>query len=245
LKIVLGLVRPTLLSSLEKWVKIFLCQIYVDDIIFDSTNKSFCDEFSKIMTDRLEISMVRVLTFFLGFQIKQAKEGTFINQTKYTRDILKKFGMDKAKPIKTPMGTNGHLDLDLGGTSVDQKVYRSMIRSLLYLCASRPNIMLSVCMCVRFQAAPKYCHLRAVKRIMRYLVLTPNLVLWYPKGSHFELLGYSDADYADAKWIGRVPPGLVNSLDGLLSLGLQRNKIPLPYSRLKQSMSPPVVVVHN
>jgi hypothetical protein len=94
---------------------------------------------------------------------------------KYTRDILKKFGMEKAKPIKTSMSTNGHLDLDLGSISVDQKVYRSMIRSLIYLCASRSNIMLSVCMCASFQAAPKDCHLRVVMIIMRYLVLTPNL----------------------------------------------------------------------
>jgi hypothetical protein len=128
---------------------LFVCQIYVDDIIFGSTNKSFSDEFSKIMTDRFEISMMGVLIFFLGFQIKEAKEGTFISQTKYTRDILKKFGMDKSKPIKMPIGTNGHLDLDLGGTSVDQKVYRSMIGSLLYFCVSRPDIMLSVCMCAR------------------------------------------------------------------------------------------------
>jgi hypothetical protein len=129
---------------------LFVYQIYVDDIIFDSTNKSFCDEFSKIMADRFEMSMIGVLTFFLGFQIKQVKDGTFISQMKYTRDILKKFGMENAKPIKTPMGTNGHLDLDMGGTSVDQKVYRSMNGSLLYLYASRPDIMLSVCMCARF-----------------------------------------------------------------------------------------------
>jgi hypothetical protein len=151
------------------------------------------------MTDRFEMSMMGVLIFFLGFQIKQAKKGTFIIQTKYTRDILNKFGMDNAKPIKIPMGTNGHLDLNLGSTSVDQKVYRSIIGSLLYLCASKPDIMLSVCMCARFQAASKDCHLRAVKRIMRYLVLTLNLGLWYPKGSHFELLGYSDADFAGCK----------------------------------------------
>jgi hypothetical protein len=74
-----------------------------------------------------------------------------------------------------------------------------MIGSLLYLCASRSDIMLSVCMCARFQATPKDYHLMVVKRIMRYLVLTPNLGLWYPKGSHFELLGYSDADYAGCK----------------------------------------------
>jgi hypothetical protein len=129
---------------------LFVCQIYVDDIIFGSTNKSFCDEFSKIMMDKFEMSMMEELTFFLGFQIKQVEDGTFISQIKCTRDILKKFGMDNAKPIKTPMGTNGHLNLDMSGTSVDQKIYRFMIGSLLYLCASRFNIMLSVCMCIRF-----------------------------------------------------------------------------------------------
>jgi hypothetical protein len=95
---------------------------------------------------------------------------------KYTQD-LKKFGMKDAKPIKTPMGTNEHLDLNAGGMSVDQKVYRSMIGSLLYLCASRPDIMLSVCMCARFQSDPNECHLVAVKRILRYLVQTPHFGL--------------------------------------------------------------------
>jgi hypothetical protein len=151
------------------------------------------------MPDRFEMSMIGVLTYFLRFQINQVKNGTFISQTKYTHDILKKFGMDKAKPIKTSMGTNGHLDLDMGGTLIDQKVYRSMIGSLFYLCASMPYIMLSVCMCVRFYAALKDYHLRAVKRIMRYLVFTSNLGLWYPKGSHFELLRYSGANYAGCK----------------------------------------------
>jgi hypothetical protein len=97
------------------------------------------------------------------------------------------------------MGTNEHLDLDFGSASVHQKVYHFMIGSLLYLCASRLGIMLIMCMCARFQAAPKDCHLRTVKRIMRYLVLIPNLRIWYPKGSRFELLGYSDADYAGCK----------------------------------------------
>jgi hypothetical protein len=107
--------------------------------------------------------------------------------------------MKDAKPIKTPMGTNGHLDLDMGGKSVDQKVYRSMIGSLLYLCASRPDIMLSVCMCARFQDDPKEVHLRVVKRILRYLVYTPKLGLWYPRGSTFDLIGYSDPDWAECK----------------------------------------------
>jgi hypothetical protein len=179
--------------------ELFVCQIYVDDIIFGSTNEKFCEEFSKVMMNRFEMSMMGELKFFLGFQVKQLREGTFLCQTKYTQDMLKKFGMAKAKPIKTPMASNGHLDLNEEGKPVDQKLYRSMIGSMLYLCASRPDIMLSVCMCARFQAHPKACHLVAIKRILRYLVHTKNLGLWYPKGSFFDLLGYSDSDYAGCK----------------------------------------------
>ena len=127
------------------------------------------------------------------------KDRTFISQTKYIHDMLKKFDMVNAKPIKTPMPTNGRLDLNDEGKVMDTKVYRSMIGSLLSLCASRPDIMLSVCMCARFQANPKECHLVAVKRILRYLVHTPNLGLWYPKVSKFDQIGYSDSNYTDCK----------------------------------------------
>jgi hypothetical protein len=162
---------------------IFVCQIYVDDIIFGSTNDKFCEKFSRIRTKRFEMSMMGELKFFLGFQIKQMKQGTFLCQTKYVKDMFKRFDMVDSKPIKTPMALNGHLDLNEEGKSVDEKVFCSMIGSLLYLCASRPDIMLSVCMFARFQANPKDCHLMVIKRIFRYLVHTPNLGLWYPKGS--------------------------------------------------------------
>jgi hypothetical protein len=97
---------------------LFVCQIYID-IIFGFTNASFYEEFSKIVTDRFEISMMGELKYFLGFQIKQMKDATFISQTKYTHELLEKFGIDKAKPIKTPISSNGHLDLDMGGKSID------------------------------------------------------------------------------------------------------------------------------
>jgi hypothetical protein len=201
-----GKADPTLFT--KTIVKdLFVCQIYVDDIIFGSTNKTTCEEFSRIMIQKFEMSMMGELKYFLGFQIKQLQDGTFISQTKYIQDILKKFGMKDGKPIKTPMGTNEHLDLDTGGKSVDQKVYRSMIGSLLYLCASRLDIMLSVCMCTRFQVNPKEVHLRAMKRIMRYLVYTPKFRLWYPKGSTFDLIGYSDADWAGCKIDRKSTPG--------------------------------------
>jgi hypothetical protein len=171
-----GKADPTLFTkTIAK--DLLICQIYVDDIIFGSTNKSSCEDFSRIMIQKFEMSMMGELKYFLGFQIKQLQDGTFINQTKYIQDMLKKFGMKYGKPIKTPMGTNGRLDLDTRGKSIDQKVYRSMIGSLLYLCASRPDIMLSVCMCARFLANPKEVHLRAIKRIMRYLVHTPKFGL--------------------------------------------------------------------
>jgi hypothetical protein len=178
---------------------IFVCQIYVHDIILGSTNDKFCEEFSRIMTKRFEMSMIAELKFFLGFQIKQMKEGTFLCQTKYVKDMLERFDMADSKPTKTPITHNGHLDLDEEGKSVDQKVFRYMIGSLIFLCASRPDVMLSVCMRARFQDNPKKCHLMAVKRIFRYLVHTPNLGLLYPKGSTFDLLGYSDLDYAGCK----------------------------------------------
>jgi hypothetical protein len=174
---------------------LFVCQIYADDIIFDSTNKSFLMSLAKLWSIGLKCSWWRFSHSFLDFKSSKSKMRLLLAK----RNILKKCCIDKAKPIKTPMGTNDHLGLDMGDTSVDWKVYHSMIGSLLYLCASRLDIMLSVCMCVWFQAATKDCHLRTVKRIMRYVVLTHNLGLWYPKGSHFDRIGYSDGDYVRCK----------------------------------------------
>jgi hypothetical protein len=117
----IGKVDPTLFTR-KVDNDIFVCQIYVDDIIFGSTNHMYCEKFSRTMTKRFEMSMMGELKFFIGFQIKQLKEGTFLSQTKYTHDILKKFDLVNAKPIKTPMPTNGHLDLNEEGKAMDTKV---------------------------------------------------------------------------------------------------------------------------
>jgi hypothetical protein len=113
------------------------------------------------------MSMIRELSYFLGLQIKQMKKGIFVSQDKYIKDMLKKFGMEDAKGISTPIGTNGSLDSDTNGNMVDQTMYRSMIRSLLYVTVSRPDVMFSVCMCARFQASPRESHLKETKRILR------------------------------------------------------------------------------
>jgi len=119
----------------------------VDNIIFGCTEKRYSDEFSFMMQEQYQMSMMGELKFFLGLQIHQQRNGIFISQEKYLKDCLKKFGMQDCKGYKTPMPTNGHLSTDDNGKEFDQKVYRSMIGSLLYLCASRPDIMLSVCVC--------------------------------------------------------------------------------------------------
>jgi hypothetical protein len=106
-----------------------------------------------MMSKEFQMKMIGKLSFFLGLQIKQLKDGIFVSQTKYLRDMFKKFGLEDAKAIKTPMATNGHLDFDEGGTIVDQKLFRSIIGSLLYIIASKSKVMFSVCMCARFQAS--------------------------------------------------------------------------------------------
>ena len=143
---------------------ILIVQIYVDDIIFGATNESLCQEFSKVMQGEFEMSMMGELAFFLGLQVRQTKEGTFINQAKYVKDFLKRFGMDNSKPYSTPITTSTKLDKDEGGKCVNSKFYKSMIRSLLYLIGSRPDIMFSVCLCARYQSCPKESHLLAVKK---------------------------------------------------------------------------------
>ncbi|KAJ9567318.1 hypothetical protein OSB04_003284 [Centaurea solstitialis] len=178
---------------------LLLVQIYVDDIIFGSTNPELCTKFSKIMETEFEMSMMGELNFFLGIQVKQNPDGIFINQSKYIKDMLKKFNMTDCSPIKTPMPTGNLLGPDLAGKPVDQKIYRSMIGSLLYLTATRPDIMFATCFCARFQATPKESHLAAVKRILRYLKGTPELGLWYPKDSSFELISFTDSDYGGCK----------------------------------------------
>ncbi|GJZ03652.1 uncharacterized mitochondrial protein-like protein [Tanacetum coccineum] len=177
---------------------ILLVQVYVDDIIFGSTKKELCIAFEKLMHDKFQMSSMGELTFFLGLQVKQKKDGIFISQDKYVGEILKKFGFTKVKTASTPMETQKPLLKDEDGKEVDVHMYRSMIGSLMYLTSSRPDIMFAVCACARYQVNPKVSHLHAVKRIFRYLKGQPKLGLWYLKDSPFDLVAYTDSDYAGA-----------------------------------------------
>ncbi|GJV80949.1 putative ribonuclease H-like domain-containing protein [Tanacetum coccineum] len=177
---------------------ILLVQVYVDDIIFGSIKKELCIAFEKLMHEKFQMSSIGELTFFLGLQVKQKKDDIFISQDKYVEEILKKFRFTEVKTASTPMETQKPLLKDKDGEEMDVHMYRSMIGSLMYLTSSRPDIMFAVCACARYQVNPKVSHLHAVKRIFRYLKGQPKLGLWYPKDSPFDLVAYTDSDYARA-----------------------------------------------
>ncbi|GJU20576.1 putative ribonuclease H-like domain-containing protein [Tanacetum coccineum] len=175
---------------------IMLVQVYVDDIIFGSTKSSMVKDFEDLMQKEFKMSSMGELTFFLGLQVKQSNGGIFLSQDKYVKDILNKFDFRTIKPASTPIEAHKSLGKDEEGEDVDVHLYRSMIGCLMYLTASRPDIMFAVCLCARFQVTPKVSHLHAVKRIFRYLKHQPKLGLWYPKDSPFHLEAFSDSDYA-------------------------------------------------
>jgi hypothetical protein len=158
---------------------ILIVQVFVDDIVFGGSSNSLVARFAEDMSREFEMSMMSELQFFLGLQIKQSKEGTFVHQAKYNNDIVWKFKMEDSKAMVTSMSLTTALDVDEKGEHVDQKEYRSMIGSLLYLTAMRPNIQFSVCLCTRFQASPRTSHRQAVKRVtlLTSAFGTPHLLL--------------------------------------------------------------------
>ncbi|GJU14708.1 putative ribonuclease H-like domain-containing protein [Tanacetum coccineum] len=157
-----GTIDKTLFIKKDK-KDIIMVQVYVDDIIFGSTKKSWCDEFEALMKSIFQMSSMGELTFFLGLQVKQNKEGIFISQDKYVAEILKKFDLVSVKTTITPMETKVALTKDEEAIDVD--------------------------------VTPKTSHLNAVKRIFKYLKGKPNLGLWYPRESPFDLEAFSDSDY--------------------------------------------------
>ncbi|GJV14135.1 retrovirus-related pol polyprotein from transposon TNT 1-94 [Tanacetum coccineum] len=148
-----GAVDPTLFTR-QAGNDLLLVQIYVDDIIFASTNTAMCNEFANQMTTKFKMSMMGQMSFFLGLQISQSPRGIFINQSKYASEIVKKYGMLTTDSVDTPLVEKSKLDEDLQGKQVDATLYRGMIGSLMYLTSSRPDLIYAVCLCARYQAKP-------------------------------------------------------------------------------------------
>ncbi|GJX37696.1 retrovirus-related pol polyprotein from transposon TNT 1-94 [Tanacetum coccineum] len=191
-----GVVDPTLFTR-HAGNDILLVQIYVNDIIFASTNTAMCDD----------------------------PRGIFINQSKYAFEIVKKYGLHSTDSVDTPMIENKKLDEDLQGKQVDATLYRGMIGSLMYLTTSRPDLNHVVCLCARYQAKPTEKHLQAVKWIFRYLNRTINMVLWYSKDTDMSLITYADVDHAGCQDTRRSTSGSAQFLDDkLLSWSSKKQK---------------------
>ncbi|CAM8965666.1 unnamed protein product [Rhodiola kirilowii] len=175
---------------------IIIAQIYVDDIVFASSNQNMVvDKFVEQMQSEFKMSMVGEKSYFLGLKVKQKVNGIFISQRKYDRNLIKKFDLEKAAHKRTPAATHVKISNNEAGTSVDQTQYISMIRSLLYLTSSRPDIAHAIGVCARYQANPKESHLMNVKRIIKYVFRTADYGLWYTKDTNSCLVGYCNADW--------------------------------------------------
>jgi hypothetical protein len=151
------------LFTLNHGTDFLLVQIYVDDIIFCGSSHTLVSRFQEMMESEFQMSMMGKLTFFLGIQVKQTKQGTFVHQAKYTKDLMKKFNMAELKPVSTPMSSTASLGPDEDGKAVDQREYKSMIGSLLYLTVTRPDIQFTVGLCTCFQSSPRSSHQTAVQ----------------------------------------------------------------------------------
>jgi hypothetical protein len=192
---VMGSVDKTLFT-LKCGNDFLLVQIYVDDIIFDGSSHTLVSGFQEMMEKKFQMSMMGELTFFLGIQVNETKQCTFVHQAKYMKDLMKKFNMAEHKPVSTPMSTATVLDTDENGEVVDQKEYRSMIGSLMYLTAIRSDIQFVVCLYARYQTSSRSSHRTAVQRIFRYLKYTLEFRIWYSASYSLDLVGFSDADFA-------------------------------------------------
>ncbi|GKA67346.1 retrovirus-related pol polyprotein from transposon TNT 1-94 [Tanacetum coccineum] len=158
----LSAVDPTLFTW-QAGNDLLLVQIYVDDIIYASTNTAMCNEFANQMTTKFKMSMMGHMSFFLGLQISHSPSDMFINQSKYASEIVKKYGLLTTDFVDTPLVEKSKLDKDLQGKQIDATLYRGMIGSLMYLTSSRPDLIYAFCLCARYQAKPTKKHLLVVK----------------------------------------------------------------------------------
>lgn len=173
-----------------------IISLYVDDLIFTGNNKQMFEEFKSSMKEEFDMSDLGCMKYFLGVEVVQSSAGIFISQKKYANEVLERFGMEQSNSVKNPIVPGNRLSIDEGGTRINSTVYKQMVGSLMYLTATRPDLMYVVSLIARFMEAPTVLHQQAVKRVFRYLKGTTELGILYRKGGEGSLFAYSDSDYA-------------------------------------------------
>ena len=186
----------TLFTKLKEEGKLLIFSLYVDDLIFTGNDRNMCEEFKKLMMLEFDMSDLGKMKYFLGIEVLQHPEGIYICQRRYAQEILKQFGMDRCNSVKNPIVSGCKLSKDEEGTKVDASMFKQVVGSLMYLTATRPDLMYGVSLISRFMSCPTEQYWLAAKRLLRYLMGTMNLGIFYNKGGCKQLIAYSDSDFA-------------------------------------------------
>ena len=199
----------TLFIKVDDGGKMLIVCLYVDDLIYTGSNTAMFESFKKSMMAEFEMSDLGMMHYFLGIEVLQSSVGILISQKKYVGEILDKFQMKDCNPVNTPSEFGLKLNKDDGGKKVNSTLYKQIVGSLMYLIATRPDIMHSVSVISRYMECPTEIHLLAAKRILRYLQGTKEFGLFYKKGEKSELFGFTDSDYAGGQDDRRSTSGYV------------------------------------
>lgn len=170
--------------------------LYVDDLIFTRNDRTMFAEFKESMKKQFDMTDLGKMNYFLGVEVQQNPAGIFISQSKYGKEILERFGMNNSRPVDNHVVPSYKLCKKGNGTEVDATTYKQIVGSLMYLTATRPDLMYVVCLISRYMEKPTDIHLQAAKRVLRYLQGTVDMGILYSKGGSEELIAYVDSDYA-------------------------------------------------
>lgn len=180
----------------QKEGKILIVSIYVDDLLFTSDDEELLDEFKHSMKEEFDMTDLGKMRYFLGIEVIQKADGIFICQRKYAAELIERFEMQNFNSVGNPIVPGQKVSRDEVGVKVDSTLYKQIVGSLMYLTATRPDLMFVVSLISRFMANPTELHFAVAKRIMRYVKGTLELGVWYQRGGNDELVGYTDSDYA-------------------------------------------------
>lgn len=198
----------------QKGGKILIVSIYVDDLLFTSNDEELLNEFKRSMKDEFDMTDLGKMRYFLGIEMMQKADGIFICQRKYVAELIERFGMQNYNSVCNPIVPGQKVGRDEAGVKVDSTLYKQMVGSLMYLTATRPDLMFVVSLISRFMANPTELHFATAKRIMRYLKGTLEFGIWYQREGRSELLGYTDSNYAGDVDDSRSTSGYVFLMSG-------------------------------